>query len=65
MKVVKRRQNCCPSISTSSCYHFAKHVVSSPYLLFVEDGAEAVEELEGRQDLALNQDAGYHRCCRP
>ena len=38
----------------------------SAYLLFVEDSAEAVEELEGGEDLALHEHAGDDgRCCPP
>jgi hypothetical protein len=32
-----------------------------PYLLFVKNGSEAVEELEGREDLALHEDSGDDR----
>ena len=35
------------------------------YLSTVEDGAVAVEELEGIHQLALHQGAGEHRSCRP
>ena len=34
-------------------------------LRFEEDGAETVEELEGRDDVALHQDAGRDCCGRP
>lgn len=34
-------------------------------LRFECDGAEAVEELEGRDDLALHEDAGRDCCRRP
>lgn len=36
-------------------------MVNVPYLLLMEDSAEAVEELEGCEDLALHQDASDDR----
>jgi len=37
----------------------------SSHLVLDEDGAEAVEELEGSDDLALYHGACYHSCCCP
>ena len=37
----------------------------SPVLALDEDGPEAVEELEGRDDVTLHEDAGGHRRRRP
>lgn len=34
-------------------------------LRFEEDGTETVEELEGRDDVALHEDAGGDCCGRP
>ena len=35
------------------------------YLTADKDGAERIEELEGRQDVALDQQASDYRCRRP
>lgn len=37
----------------------------SPVLALVEDGAEAVEEVEGADDVALHEDAGHYCGRRP
>ena len=61
MNVVMSRQNC-----RLLAMHTSVNVSTCPHLLFVEDSSKAVEELKGREDLALYQHAGdYCRCCPP
>ncbi len=40
-------------------------IVGLTNLILVEHSAEAVEELEGRYDLALHERGGENGCCRP
>ena len=43
----------------------AKLCLQKPYLGFDEDGSEAVEKLDGSDDLALHKGACENRCCCP
>ncbi len=44
---------------------FCKWRQGGRYLALDEDGAETVEELEGGNDVALDQDRGYYCSARP
>lgn len=56
MKVERRRQYCPFALAEAgdAGYSWRSHA----HLLLVEDGSVAVEELEGGEDLALDEDAG-------
>lgn len=63
MKVVINRQNCAITNNQDRSDH--KMLAGISYLLLMEDGAEAVEQLERSEDLALHQNTGDDCRCGP